>query len=392
MPLSLRDEIRKQFPTAAAFIDEALSTSVIEYRKIAANAAHYRDTITRDMIKWAIYAHHPDSLLVFHVISALFRRGADVPGLFESTPPCPYPNDPNDPRFLEFYICARLEVLLARLDDINAACAEHKKAVELDARRHKAMMKTAEAFPPVVIPQDVIDMDEAYSEAVDRERCYSRYDALLKDAERVKEYDPDGFPDCVITEIKRKLLLIGDKKPDKKLLSVRCRDRLSELLYGTMVYAGGDDRIFRVDEVYLDSDAGYIHLKGPSVDFNGVSRGGLDMRERDMRDGWYFHFHLGDHAVSKLNLRQVSFKDIRLLLAIRFPDAIDQYMEDFERVFGTRTVPEAEAKAYAGAITETMAETMEHADRLVKDAFVATASNEGLDAIARLAGAKEEKC
>lgn len=385
MPTFIRDEIRKQFPTAAAFIDEALSTPVREYKKIAATFADAGDAMTRDMAKWAIFAHHHDSLLTLQVITAMFNRGASIPGLFESIPQCPYPNDPQDPRYLEFYICARLELLLARLDDINTAYAEHKKAVEDDASRYAAVLKTAEAFPPVVLPQDVIDMDEAYSDAVDRERCYSRYDALLKNAEKVKECDPDGFPDCVITEIKRKLLLIGVKKPDKELF-VRCRNRLSELLHGTMVYVGGD-RIFRVDDVHLDFDTDYIILKGPSVDFNGVSRDGLAMHE-----GWYFHFHLGDHAVRKLNLRQVSLADIRLLLAIRFPDAIDQYMEDFERVFGMRPVPEAEANACAGAIIDSITETKEHADRLVKDAFVATASKEGLDAIARLAGAKEEKC
>lgn len=386
MHLSIRDEIRKQFPTAAAFIDEALATPVSEYKKIsAASIANSGGVMTRDTIKWTIYVHHTNISLVLQVISAMLRRGADIPGLFYSIPQCPYPNDPPDPRFIEFYICARLELLLARLDDINAACAEHKKAVELDASRYKEMMKIAEAFPAVAIPQDVIDMDEAYSDVVDRKRCYSRYDALLKIAEKVKECDPDGFPDCVITEIKRKLLLIGVKKPDKELF-VRCRNRLSELLHGTMVYVGGD-RIFRVDEVYLDFDTDYILLKGPSVDFNGVSRDGLAMHE-----GWYFHFHLGDHAVRKLNLRQVSLADIRHLLVIRFPDAIDQYMEDFERVFGMRPVSEAEANACAGAIMGLITETKEHADRLVKDAFVATASKEGLDAIARLAGAKEEKC
>lgn len=381
MPLSLRDEIRKQFPTAAAFIDEALSTPASEYKKIAASIAKSGGIMTRDTVKWAVYAHHPNSLLVLQVISALLQRGADIPGLFASIPQCPYPNNPQDPRFLEFYICARLELLLARLDDINAAYAEHKKVIEVDANRYKEMMKTAEAFPSVVIPQDVIDMDEAYSDAVDRERKYARYDELLKKAAEVKKDDPYGFPDCVITELTRKLRLIGDKKPGKELL-VSCRDRLDELLHGMMVYAG-DDRIFRVDEVHLDFDFGYIHLKGPSVDFNGVSRDGLNMRE-----GWHFHFRLGEHAVHKLGLHQVTFADIRPLLAIRYPDAIDQYMEEFERVFRARPVSEAEAKAYAGAITE----IKEHADRLVKGASVATASNEELNDIARIMGVKEEKC
>lgn len=381
MPLSIRDEIRKQFPTAAAFIDEALSTPASEYKKIAESNAKFGDVMTRDTVKWVIYAHHPNSLLVHQVISGLLLRGADIPGLFDSILPCPYPNDPNDPRFIEFYICARLELLLARLDDINTAYAEHKKAVEDDASRYAALLKTAEAFPPVVLPQDVIDMDEAYSDAVDRERKYARYAELLKQAEKVKEYDPYGFPDCIIADIKRKLLLLGNKMPSKELF-VRCRDRLDELLHGTMVYAG-DGRIFRVDEVHLDHDFGYIHLKGPSVDFNGVSRDGLSMRE-----GWHFHFRLGEHAFHKLVLRRVSLADIRPLLAIRFPDAIDQYMEEFERVFGTRTVSEAEAKACAGAITE----IKDHADRLVKGASVATASNEEIGAIARLMGVKEETC
>lgn len=385
MPTFIRDEIRKQFPTAAAFIDEALSTPVSEYKKIAATFADAGDAMTRDMAKWAIFAHHHDSLLTLQVITAMFNRGASIPGLFESIPQCPYPNDPQDPRFLEFYICARLELLLARLDDINSAYAEHKKAVEGDASRYAAVLKTAEAFPPVVLPQDVIDMDEAYSDAVDRERKHARYSELLKQAEKVKEYDPNGFPDCIIADIKRKLLLLGDKKPAKELF-VRCRDRLDELLHGKMVYAC-DGRIFRVDEVHLDHDFGYIHLKGPSVDFNGVCKDGLSMRE-----GWHYHFRLGEHAFHKLDLRQVSLADIRPLIAIRFPDTIDQYMEDFERVFKTRPVPEAEAKAWAGAIVDSITETKEHADRLAKDAFVATASNEGLDAIARLAGAKEETC
>ena len=385
MPLAIRDEIRKQFPIAAAFIDEALSTPASEYKKISASIADAGGVMTRDTLKWAIYAHHPNSLLVHQVISGLMLRGADIPGLFDSIPQCPYPNDPNDPRFIEFYICARLELLLARLDDINAAYAEHQKAVEEDASRYAAVVKTAELFPPVVIPQDVIDMDEAYSDAVDRERKYVRYAELLKTAEKVKEYDPNGFPDCVIAEIKRKLLLLGDKTPAKELF-VRCRDRLDELLHGTMVYAG-DGRIFRVDEVHLDNDFGFIHLKGPSVDFNGVAKDGLSMRE-----GWHFHFRLGEHAFHKLGLRRVSLADIRPLIAIRFPDTIDQYMEDFERVFGTRPIPEAEAKACADAVMDAITETKEHADRLVKDAFVATASNEGLDAIARLAGIKEETC
>lgn len=385
MPLAIRDEIRKQFPIAAAFIDEALSTPASEYKKIAESNAKSGDVMTRDTLKWAIYAHHPNSLLVHQVISGLMLRGADIPGLFDSIPQCPYPNDPRDPRFIEFYICARLELLLARLDDINAAYAEHQKAVEEDASRYAAVVKTAESFPPVVIPQDVIDMDEAYSDAVDRERKYARYAELLKQAEKVKEYDPNGFPDCIIADIKRKLLLLGDKIPSKELL-VHCRDRLSELLRGTMVYAG-DDRIFRVDEVHLDPDFGYIHIKGPSVDFNGVCKDDLGLRE-----GWQFHFRLGEHAVRKLGLRRVSLADIRPLIAIRYPDTIDQYMEDFERVFRTRPIPEAEAKACAGAVMDAITETKEHADRLVKDAFVATASNEGLDAIARLAGIKEETC
>lgn len=58
----------------------------------------------------------------------------------------------------------------------------------------------------------------------------------------------------------------------------------------------------------------------------------------------------------------------------------------------TRPVPEAEAKAWAGAIVDSNTETKEHADHLVNDAFVATASNEGLGDIARLAGMKEETC
>lgn len=385
MPLAIRDEIRKQFPIAAAFIDEALSTPASDYKKISASIADAGGAMTRDTLKWAIYAHHPNSLLVLQVISGLMLRGADIPGLFDSIPQCPYPNDPQDPRFIEFYICARLELLLARFDDINAAYAEHQKAVEEDASRYAAVVKTAESFPPVVIPQDVIDMDEAYSDAVDRKRKYARYAELLKQAEKVKEYDPDGFPDCVIADIKRKLLLIGGKKSARELL-VHCRDRLSELLRGTMVYAG-DGRIFRVDEVHLDNDFGFIHLKGPSVDFNGVVKDGLCMRE-----GWQFHFRLGEHAVRKLGLHRVSLADIRPLIAIRFPDTIDQFMEDFDRVFGTRPVPEAEAKACAGAVMDAITETKEHADRLVKDAFVATASNEGLDAIARLAGIKEETC
>jgi hypothetical protein len=385
MPLSLRDEIRKQFPIATAFIDEALSTPASEYKKIAESNAKSGDVMTRDTLKWAIYAHHPNSLLVLQVISGLMLRGADIPGLFDSIPQCPYPNNPQDPRFIEFYICARLELLLARLDDINTAYAEHKKAVEEDASRYAAVLKTAESFPPVAIPQDVIDMDEAYSDAVDRERKYARYNELLKQAEKVKEYDPDGFPDCVIADIKRKLLLLGNKIPSKELF-VRCRDRLDELLHGKMVYAG-DGRIFRVDEVHLDHDFGFIHLKGPSVDFNGVSRDGLGMRE-----GWHFHFRLGEHAFHKIGLRKVSLDDIRPLLAIRYPDTIDQYMEEFERVFRTRPVSEAEAKACAGAVMDAITETKEHADRLVNDAFVATASNEGLHAIARLAGIKEETC
>lgn len=381
MPRFIRDEIRKQFPTAAAFIDEALSTPASDYKKITASIANSGGVVTRDTVKWAIYAHHPNSLLILQVISAMLQRGADIPGLFSSIPQCPYPNDPTDPCFLEFYICARLELLLARLDEINAAYMKHKKVVEADAERYKEMMETAKAFPLVAIPQDVIDMDEAYSDAVDRERNYALYDELLKKAAEVKKYDPYGFPDCIITELTHKLRIIGDKKPAKDLL-VHCRDRLSELLHGKMVYAG-DDRIFRVDEVHLDYDFGYIHLKGPSVDFNGVSRDGLGMRE-----GWHFHFRLGEHAVHKLDMHQVSLADIRPLLAIRYPDAVDQYMDEFERVFKTRPVSEAEVKAYAGAITE----TMEHADRLVNGASVATASNEEIDAIARLMGVKEETC
>lgn len=43
-------------------------------------------------------------------------------------------------------------------------------------------------------------------------------------------------------------------------------------------------------------------------------------------------------------------------------------------------------------VMDAITETKEHADRLVNDAFVATASNEGLHDIARLAGIKEETC